>query len=136
MVSYYPVSIPAHGIALNMTVESYNGSLDFGLTACRRAVPDVREIADHLRGALDELKGVVLSAAAEHVAEAAAATKRVATRAGAKAIARRKPAAAATTKQDRPANASTAAGNGAAKDASATRRPGARRRRVLQPKAA
>jgi hypothetical protein len=49
------VSIPAHGVALNITVQSYNGSLDFGLTACRRAVPDVREIADHLVGALAEL---------------------------------------------------------------------------------
>ena len=33
MISYYPVSIPAHGMALNITVESYNGSLDYGLTA-------------------------------------------------------------------------------------------------------
>ena len=28
IVSYYPVSIPAHGMALNITVESYNGRLD------------------------------------------------------------------------------------------------------------
>jgi WS/DGAT/MGAT family acyltransferase len=39
MVSYYPVSIPYHGIALNITVQSYAGSMDFGLTACRRAMP-------------------------------------------------------------------------------------------------
>jgi diacylglycerol O-acyltransferase len=46
--TYYPVSIPAHGSALNMTVQSYNGSLDFGLTACRRAVPDVADLADYV----------------------------------------------------------------------------------------
>jgi WS/DGAT/MGAT family acyltransferase len=32
----YPVSIPAHGMALNITVQSYVDNLDFGLTADRR----------------------------------------------------------------------------------------------------
>ena len=59
MVTNYPVSIPAHGMALNITVQSYNGSLDFGLTACRRAVPDVRDIAEYLSDALAELKAAV-----------------------------------------------------------------------------
>ena len=48
LMTYYPVSIPAHGGALNLTVQSYNGSLDFGLTACRRAVPNIADLADHL----------------------------------------------------------------------------------------
>jgi hypothetical protein len=48
VVSYYPVSIPAHGMALNVTVQSYNGRLDYGLIACRRAVPDVNELGDYL----------------------------------------------------------------------------------------
>ena len=48
MLSYFPVSIPTHGVALNMTVQSYNGSLDYGLIACRRAVPDVADLADFL----------------------------------------------------------------------------------------
>ena len=39
LVNFYPVSIPAHGIALNITVQSYTGSLEFGLTACRRVLP-------------------------------------------------------------------------------------------------
>lgn len=46
MLSYFPVSIPTHGVALNITVQSYNGSLDYGLIACRRAVPDVTDLAD------------------------------------------------------------------------------------------
>ena len=46
MLTYYPVSIPSHGVALNITVQSYNGSLDYGLIACRQAVPDVADIAD------------------------------------------------------------------------------------------
>jgi len=96
----------------------------------------VREIADHLRGALDELKGVVLSAAAEHVAEAAVATKHSVKRPVAKAIARHPAAVAATAKQGRPASASAVAGNGEAKEARAIHSRGARRRRALQPKAA
>ena len=48
VVSYYPVSIPAHSMALNVTVQSYNGRLDYGLIACRRAVPDVNDLADAL----------------------------------------------------------------------------------------
>lgn len=31
MLSYFPVSIATHGVALNITVQSYNGSLDYGL---------------------------------------------------------------------------------------------------------
>jgi WS/DGAT/MGAT family acyltransferase len=46
VVSYYPVSIPVHSMALNVTVQSYNGRLDYGLIACRRAVPDVNDLAD------------------------------------------------------------------------------------------
>ena len=46
MLSYFPVSIPTHGVALNITVQSYNGSLDYGLIACRRAVPDIADLAD------------------------------------------------------------------------------------------
>ena len=48
VVSYYPVSIPSHSMALNVTVQSYNGRLDYGLIACRRAVPDVNDLADAL----------------------------------------------------------------------------------------
>jgi hypothetical protein len=45
---YFPLSIPFHGCALNITVQSYLDSLEFGLTACRVAVPDVQLIADYL----------------------------------------------------------------------------------------
>jgi hypothetical protein len=135
MATYYPVSIPAHGIALNMTVESYHGSLDFGLTACRRAVPDVREIADHLRDALEELTKLVQSATADHAATETVAARHASTRPGAKAIAQR-PAAAVTGKAARPAVASATGGNGAAKAAGGTRHPVMRRRRTQQPKTA
>jgi len=58
--TYFPVSIPAHGMALNMTVQSYNGTLDYGLIACRRAVPDIAELADYVVQAHEELHALAL----------------------------------------------------------------------------
>lgn len=60
LATYFPVSIPSHGVALNITVQSYNGSLDYGFTACRRAMPDVEDLADHLVAAHKELRDLVL----------------------------------------------------------------------------
>lgn len=59
ILALWPVSIPVHGIALNITVQSYQDQLDFGLTACRKAVPDIAELADLLAPALAELKAAV-----------------------------------------------------------------------------
>jgi WS/DGAT/MGAT family acyltransferase len=70
MTTYYPVSIVIHGIALNITVQSYNGSLDFGFIACRRAVPDVRELAGHILEAHAELGRLAQELAAQAEPEA------------------------------------------------------------------
>jgi diacylglycerol O-acyltransferase len=48
VLALYPVSIPAHGAALNITVQSYMDALQFGLTADRRAVPDVDKISNYI----------------------------------------------------------------------------------------
>jgi diacylglycerol O-acyltransferase / wax synthase len=53
----YPVSIPYHGLAFNITVMSYLDNLDFGLTAHRTTVPDVDHVMDLLVEAAAELKG-------------------------------------------------------------------------------
>lgn len=60
MVHYYPVSIPYHGSALNMTVHSYAGLLEFGLTACRRVLSqdESYELIEHLRAALREIEAL------------------------------------------------------------------------------
>jgi diacylglycerol O-acyltransferase / wax synthase len=55
VLTYTPVSIPYHGLALNVTVYSYAGRLYFGLTAAREVVPDVAALA---RSVLDELRGL------------------------------------------------------------------------------
>ncbi len=41
--------------ALNITLFSYDGDLDFGLIACREVLPDAWNLIDYLRDALDEL---------------------------------------------------------------------------------
>ena len=55
MLTYHPLSIVTHGLALNVTVESYDGTLYFGLVACRRAVPDLGLLATAMGEARDEL---------------------------------------------------------------------------------
>ena len=64
VLSCYPVSIPVHGMALNITVQSYNGSLDFGLIACQRTVPDLALLAEQLQLACQELLQAVRPAPA------------------------------------------------------------------------
>lgn len=60
VTALYPVSIPAHGAALNITVQSYMDALNFGVTADRRAVPDAGRLGDYLVEAAAELKKSVV----------------------------------------------------------------------------
>jgi diacylglycerol O-acyltransferase / wax synthase len=52
---FYPVSAIADGQGLNMTVQSYNGNLDFGFIACWELVPDVWTLTDDLHESMQEL---------------------------------------------------------------------------------
>jgi WS/DGAT/MGAT family acyltransferase len=61
MLTYWPVSIVGHGLGLNVTLQGYCGSLDFGLIAARNAVPNVRAIAAGIAAAHEELKALVLA---------------------------------------------------------------------------
>jgi hypothetical protein len=51
----YPLSIPTIGQALNITVTSYAGNMEFGLIGCRRSVPHLQRLLTHLDDALEEL---------------------------------------------------------------------------------
>ena len=66
MVTNYPTSIVVHGMALNITVQSYDQSLDFGLMADAAAMPDVRELADAILIAFDDLRALPLPGEPEH----------------------------------------------------------------------
>lgn len=55
----YPLSIPTNGQALNITLTSYNGNLEFGLIGCRRRVPHLQRLLIHLEDALADLEKAV-----------------------------------------------------------------------------
>ncbi|MFT3815131.1 MAG: wax ester/triacylglycerol synthase family O-acyltransferase [Acidovorax sp.] len=107
MVSYYPVSIPYHGSAINITVQSYAGTLDFGITACRRILSQEEsyELMGYLRDALRKIEKL------PSIADAAPAAK--AEKAAPKAVAAEE--APTTAVAVKPAAKKTRAAAGAAK---------------------
>jgi diacylglycerol O-acyltransferase len=58
MDGIYPASIVFDGFAMNITLVSYAKSLDFGIIACRRSLPEVQRMIDYLEDALVELEQV------------------------------------------------------------------------------
>jgi len=62
MLTNYPTSIVVHGVALNITVQTYNESLDVGIIACAQAMPEVDEFAAHVETSFLEFKGLPVAA--------------------------------------------------------------------------
>ena len=56
LVSAYPVSIPTHGVGLNITCQSYAGTLNFGFTGCRDSMPHMQRLAVSCGDALRALE--------------------------------------------------------------------------------
>ncbi|WP_370260866.1 wax ester/triacylglycerol synthase family O-acyltransferase [Limnobacter sp.] len=52
----YPVSLLLDGQALNITLNSYDGKLEFGLVACRRTMPSMQRLLQFLEDGLVELE--------------------------------------------------------------------------------
>ncbi len=52
----YPMSIPMHGMALNITCTSYDGMVCFGFTGCRDTLPSLQRLAVYCGDAIDELE--------------------------------------------------------------------------------
>lgn len=55
LVHYYPVSTITDGQGLNITVQSYLDTLDFGLVSCRELVPDLDHLLDLI---IDEIEAM------------------------------------------------------------------------------
>ena len=55
----YPVSIVLDGFALNITLTSRPGFLDFGVIGCRQSVPHLQRLLTHLEDSLAELEKAV-----------------------------------------------------------------------------
>lgn len=73
MLCNHPTSIIVHGIALNITVQSYDRQMDFGLMADAQAMPDVAWLAQALRDSWAEWQALPPPAA---LARAATPSKR------------------------------------------------------------
>lgn len=58
MLTNYPTSIAVHGLALNVTVQTYNQSLDIGLMACGHACPETAELAAYVETAFMEFQAL------------------------------------------------------------------------------
>ncbi len=59
LTAIYPISLLAHGTALNITCVSYDGTLNFGFTGARDALPHLQRLAVFTGAALDELDALV-----------------------------------------------------------------------------
>ncbi len=60
LLSSQPVSLIFQGQALNITIFSYAGDLNFVYTACRRSLPHVQHLVQHAEAALQELEAALL----------------------------------------------------------------------------
>ena len=56
------VVIVVHGLGLNITVQSYDTHMDFGLMADAQAMSQVRELAQGIRDAWHELQALAAAA--------------------------------------------------------------------------
>jgi hypothetical protein len=57
------MSFPIHGQALNITCNSYAGSVCFGFTGCRDTLPHLQRLAVYCAEALGELEHAVAGSA-------------------------------------------------------------------------
>jgi diacylglycerol O-acyltransferase len=54
----YPLSIPTHGQAMNITATTVSGDLDVGITGDRNSLPHLQDLLGHLETSLAELEQV------------------------------------------------------------------------------
>lgn len=76
MLTFHPLSIVIHGLALNITIQTYAGSVDFGIIGDKKAVPHVQDLADALVAAYGEALGLHAIGQAQAAAPVAAAPAR------------------------------------------------------------
>lgn len=52
----YPMSIVTDGMAMNITLLTYDQNVDFGIIACRRSLPQIQRMIDYMEESLQELE--------------------------------------------------------------------------------
>lgn len=56
MLTFCPLSIVIHGVALNITIQTYAGEVDFGVVSDKNALPQVQELTDALTQAFADAR--------------------------------------------------------------------------------
>lgn len=61
LMTFHPLSIVTHGLALNITIQTYAGQVDFGIVTDPHALPDVQALCDALTQAFEEARTMLVA---------------------------------------------------------------------------
>ncbi len=61
-LSFHPLSIIIHGLALNITIQTYDGHVDFGIVADKKALPHANDLAKAIEAAFAEAQRLFATA--------------------------------------------------------------------------
>ena len=61
-LSFHPLSIIIHGLALNITIQTYAGKVDFGIVADKQALPHARDLAKAIEAAFAQAQTLMTTA--------------------------------------------------------------------------
>lgn len=62
-LTFHPLSIILHGLALNITIQTYAGHVDFGIIADKKALPHARDLAKAIEDAFVEAQALMAAPA-------------------------------------------------------------------------
>jgi diacylglycerol O-acyltransferase len=88
-LTFHPLSIILHGLALNITIQTYADHVDFGIIADKKALPHAKDLANAIEDAFKQAQ--TLMAGAAPAAAADKTVKKAAKKAAAKATAKASP---------------------------------------------
>jgi WS/DGAT/MGAT family acyltransferase len=99
-LTFHPLSIILHGLALNITIQTYAGHVDFGIIADKKALPHAKDLAKAIEDAFTEAQALMATTPSAEPAAAPAPKKttKVAVKKAAKKAAAKTPAKAAPVK--------------------------------------
>ena len=61
-LTFHPLSIILHGLALNITIQTYAGQVDFGIVADRKALPHAKDLVREIEAAFAQAQALMLPA--------------------------------------------------------------------------
>ena len=62
-LTFHPLSIVMHGLALNITIQTYAGHVDFGIVADKKALPHAKDLAKAIEEAFTQAQALMVSTA-------------------------------------------------------------------------